>query len=157
MRSGRRIAFDVGKARIGVAMSDFHAILATPAPHIVRTDKLVDSVNAATVLIAENDCIEAYVGLPVNLQNRATASTEDAISFARLLAEHIPIQVRLIDERFTTTTAAMSLRAAGHTAKDQKSIIDSAAAAIILEQALALEKWTEAAPGITIQERADEE
>lgn len=157
MRSGRRIAFDVGKARIGVAMSDFHAILATPVAHIPRTSDLVDSVNEAIALIAEHDCIEAYVGLPVNLQNRATASTDDAIAFARVLADRSSIEVRLIDERFTTTSAASSLRAAGHTAKDQKSIIDSAAAAIILEQALALEKTLEAAPGERIQEHADEE
>lgn len=157
MRSGRRIAFDVGKARIGVAMSDFHAILATPAAHIVRTASLAESVKVAKALIVEHDCIEAYVGLPVNLQNKATASTEDAIAFASLLAEESPIEVRLIDERFTTTSAAMSLRAAGHTAKDQKTIIDSAAAAIILEQALALEKAIDLRPGKTIQEHADEE
>ena len=157
MRSGRRIAFDVGKARIGVAMSDFHAILATPAEHIVRTSDLLDSVNLAIALITKNDCIEAYVGLPVNLQNKATASTSDAIDFARVLADLSSIEVRLIDERFTTTSAASSLRAAGHTAKDQKSIIDSAAAAIILEQALALEKTLDAAPGQRIQEHADEE
>ena len=65
--------------------------------------------------------------------------------------------MRLIDERFTTTSASNSLRAAGHTAKDQKSIIDSAAAAIILEQALAVEKSTEAAPGKPIRKSADEE
>lgn len=157
MRSGRRIAFDVGKARIGVAMSDFHAILATPAEHIVRTSDLLDSVNLAIALITKNDCIEAYVGLPVNLQNKATESTSDAIDFARVLADLSSIDVRLIDERFTTTSAANSLRAAGHTAKDQKSIIDSAAAAIILEQALALEKTLDAAPGQRIQEHADEE
>ena len=157
MRSGRRIAFDVGKARIGVAMCDFHAILASPAPHIVRRGSLADSVTEAKNLIAEHDCIEAYVGLPVNLQNKATASTDDALAFAQLLNEQTSIDVRLIDERFTTTSASNSLRAAGHTAKDQKSIIDSAAAAIILEQALAVEKSTEAAPGKPIRKSADEE
>ena len=157
MRSGRRIAFDVGKARIGVAISDFHAILATPAAHITRSANLAESVMAAKLLIEEHECVEVYVGLPVNLQNKATASTEDAVAFAKLLAEDSSLEIRLIDERFTTTSAANSLRAAGHTAKDQKSIIDSAAAAIILEQALALEKATDSAPGKTIQEHADEE
>lgn len=156
MRSGRRIAFDVGKARIGVAISDFHAILASPAPHIVRSADLAASVATAKNLISENDCVEAYVGLPLNLQNQATASTDDAIAFAKLLSDVVSINIRLIDERFTTASAASSLRAAGHTARDQKSIIDSAAAAIILEQALSLEKSTEAAPGKTIEEQEDE-
>ena len=157
MRSGRRIAFDVGKARIGVAMSDFHAILASPAPHLVRSGSLQDCVVEARNLIDENHCIEAYIGLPVNLQNKATASTDDAIAFAQLLNEQVSIDVRLIDERFTTTSAASSLRAAGHTAKEQKSMIDSAAAAIILEQALSIEKATELAPGKTIEEHEGEE
>ena len=157
MRSGRRIAFDVGKARIGVAISDFHAILASPATHLVRSANLADSVAEARSLITEYDCIEAYVGLPVNLQNKATASTDDALAFAKLLDEQVSVGVRLIDERFTTTSAASSLREAGHTAKGQKSIIDSAAAAIILEQALTLEKSTDVAPGTSIEEHENED
>ena len=152
MRSGRRIAFDVGKARIGVAVSDYHAILASPADHIARTADLQAAVDAAATLIENESCIEAYVGLPVNLKNVATQSTEDSLAFAKALAEQVKIEVRLIDERFTTSTAASSLRMAGHSAKQQKSLIDSAAAAIILEQAMSEEKSKSVTPGLSIEE-----
>lgn len=155
MRSGRRIAFDVGKARIGVALSDFHAILASPIEHIVRTSELQSAIDIALSLVESNSCIEAYVGLPVNLKNIATESTQDAIDFASALASRTSIEVRMIDERFTTATASASLRMAGHSARQQKSLIDSAAAAVILEQALSHEKAKSTTPGISIEEAQD--
>jgi putative Holliday junction resolvase len=53
----------------------------------------------------------------------------------------------MIDERFTTVTAAAKLRAAGINSRDSKSIIDSASAVEILESALSLEKSSGIAPG----------
>lgn len=152
MRSGRRIAFDVGKARVGVALSDFHAILATPIAHLNRTADLAAVIAAASKIVAENDAIEIYVGLPLNLKNESTLSTEDAVDFARALALQAEVSVRLIDERLTTTSAASALRSAGHAAKLQKGLIDSAAAAVILEQAISQEKISNTAPGIAIED-----
>lgn len=152
MLIGRRYAFDVGKARIGVAASDPHAILCSPQPHIKREGDLEASCKAALQILISEDAICAYVGLPVNLQNKNTASTRDAIDFARQLQALTEIPVRLIDERLSTTAAAASLREAGHSAKQQKGIIDSAAAAVILEQALAVEKTVDGIAGISTEE-----
>jgi putative Holliday junction resolvase len=157
MRSGRRIAFDVGKARIGVAVSDFHAILSTPIEHIVRSADVDLAVSAAIASIIEHEAIEIYVGLPLNLKNLSTASTEDSIAFASALQSAQAVEVRLIDERLSTTAAAASLRAAGHSAKSQKSIIDSAAAAVILEHALATEKQSNSKPGVSVEEYSNED
>jgi putative Holliday junction resolvase len=157
MRSGRRIAFDVGRARIGVAVSDFHAILATPIEHIVRSGDVDQALSAAIATITEHEAIEIYVGLPLNLKNLSTASTEDSIAFASALQSAQDVEVRLIDERLSTTAAAASLRAAGHSAKSQKSIIDSAAAAVILEHALATEKQSNRKPGVSVEEYSNED
>jgi putative Holliday junction resolvase len=157
MRSGRRLAFDVGKARIGVAVCDLHAILATPVEHIVRPEDLQQTVALAIATIKEYEPIEIYVGLPLNLKNVATASTEDSIAFAAALSSAQSIEVRLIDERLSTTAASASLRAAGHSAKSQKSIIDSAAAAVILEHAMSSEKLSNAKPGIGVEEYVGED
>lgn len=156
MLSGRRFAFDVGKARIGVASSDFHAILASPLEHIKRTDDLNAVCTGAAELLKNNDAVCAYVGLPTNLKNLSTASTDDAVAFALALSQLATIPVHMIDERFSTTAAASSLRAAGHTAKNQKGIIDSAAAAVILEQALSIEKATGAIAGKSAEQVANE-
>jgi putative Holliday junction resolvase len=152
MRSGRRIAFDVGKARVGVALSDFHAILATPMGHLTRTADLAAVIAEAKKIVTDNEAIEIYVGLPLNLKNESTLSTEDAVDFARALALQTDVAVRLIDERLTTTSAASALRSAGHAAKSQKGLIDSAAAAVILEQAISQEKLSNTAPGIAIED-----
>ena len=152
MRSGRRIAFDVGKARVGVALSDFHAILATPIDHLTRSADLAALIAEASKIVTENEAIEIYVGLPLNLKNESTLSTEDAVAFARALALQSEVAVRLIDERLTTTSAASALRSAGHAAKSQKGLIDSAAAAVILEQAISQEKLSNMAPGIALED-----
>lgn len=152
MRSGRRIAFDVGKARVGVALSDFHAILATPIDHLTRSADLAALIAEASKVVTENEAIEIYVGLPLNLKNESTLSTEDAVAFARALALQVEAPVRLIDERLSTTSAASALRSAGHAAKSQKGLIDSAAAAVILEQAISQEKLSNMAPGIALED-----
>jgi putative Holliday junction resolvase len=135
----RKIAVDVGLARIGVAISvDSLAI-----PHSVigqgqtAIAELVDIYNEKHA-----ECI--YVGLPLSLRGGHTASTRMAIDFAELIAlQGIP--VRLIDERLTSKTAQQSLRQAGKNAKQQKAIIDASAACLILEFALASEKHGELA------------
>jgi putative holliday junction resolvase len=47
----------------------------------------------------------------------------------------------------TTVTASRRLRAGGRTAKQQRAVVDAAAAAAILEQGLALERARGDAPG----------
>ena len=139
MQTGRRIAFDIGKARIGVAASDFHAILASPQEHIKRvTDE--QAVVAMVKVIAEFEPIAVFVGLPVNLRNESTDSTRDSIHLAKQLAGLTPCPVYLVDERMTTSVASKAMTNAGKSQKDQRSSIDSAAAAVILEQALEAER-----------------
>ena len=154
MRLGRRVAFDVGSVRIGVAASDAHSILATPLTHIKRNpDGLAACANQVLQL---DHVIEVYVGVPLNLTSSSTQSTGDAVEFARALQAMLAIDVRLIDERFSTKIASQSLRSKGLDSRGQRAVIDSAAAAVILEAALAHEKTTGTAPGIKISEYADE-
>lgn len=68
--------------------------------------------------------------------------------FAQELANKIaPVSVRLVDERMTTVTAGQGLRASGVKAKKGRSVIDQAAAVIILQQALESERVSGKAPG----------
>lgn len=135
----RKIAVDVGLARIGVAISvDSLAI-----PHSVISQGETAIAELMAIYHEKNaECV--YVGLPLSLRGGHTASTRMAIDFAELIAlQGIP--VRLIDERLTSKTAQQSLRQAGKNAKQQKSIIDASAACLILEFALASEKHGELA------------
>ena len=127
----------MGSVRIGVASSDPDGILATPV-QTVRRDRSGKHVRTLAALVAELDAVEVVVGLPRTLADRTGPSAQDAIELAGKLAEMLarrgaPIPVRLADERLTTVSAQRSLRAAGVRAKDQRAVIDQAAAVAILQ------------------------
>lgn len=126
----RRVAFDVGTVRIGVATCDFDAILASPQNAIGGGD---ESISSALNVINEYEPCEIIVGLPSNLKGKDTVSTENARDWARRLADATSIPIILIDERLTTVQATGALRAGGLNAKQMRSKIDSASAAIFLQ------------------------
>ena len=152
MRSGRRAAIDVGKARVGIAASDLHGILASGLATVARVDDLAQTINYVVATLTEIDPIEIYVGLPLNLRGEFTESTHDAVEFARRLAREIAAPVRFIDERMTTNTAANALKLSGRDSKSGRAVIDQIAATVILEQALSMEKSTGSVPGISIED-----
>ncbi|OBG25209.1 Holliday junction resolvase RuvX [Mycobacterium sp. 852002-51057_SCH5723018] len=130
---GRRVGVDVGRVRIGVAASDPDGILATPV-ETVRRDRSGKHLRRLAELAAELEAVEVVVGLPRTLADRTGPSAQDAIELAEALARRIaPTPVRLADERLTTVSAQRSLRAAGVKARQQRSVIDQAAAVAILQ------------------------
>lgn len=153
LRPGRRLAVDVGQARIGLAVTDIHAILASPLATVARVESTTESVAAVIrTMIEVGEFLEVYVGVPINLQGKSTLSTDDAISFAEVLQEASGLEVRLIDERLTTSMANNQLKQIGKSQKDARSTIDQMAAVAILDFALSVEKNTGLAPGLSIQE-----
>ena len=130
---GRRLGIDVGTVRIGVAVSDPDGILATPV-ETVRRDSRGAHLRRIASLIDEFEIVEVVVGLPRTLADRAGSSARDAIDVAEAIADRIAaVPVRLADERLTTVSAARSLREAGVRAKNQRGMIDQAAAVEILQ------------------------
>jgi putative Holliday junction resolvase len=103
-------------------------------------------------MVEVGEFLEVYVGVPINLQGKSTLSTDDAFSFAEALQEASGLEVRLIDERLTTSMANNQLKQIGKSQKDARSTIDQMAAVAILEFALSVEKNTGLAPGLSIQE-----
>ena len=130
---GRRLGIDVGSVRIGVAVSDPDGILATPV-ETVRRDRTGKHLRRLAALAVEFEAVEVVVGLPRTLADRTGPSAQDATGLAEALAARLaPTPVRLADERLTTVSAQRSLRSAGVRAKDQRAVIDQAAAVEILQ------------------------
>jgi putative Holliday junction resolvase len=152
VRSGRRLSIDVGKVRIGIAASDFHGILASGVSTIARGKDLSTAIDGIKALISEIEPIEIYVGLPISMSGNHTESTRDALNFARVLNESTDVEIRLIDERLSTSTASAALRSSGRDSKSGRQIIDQIAATVILEQALELEKSLGGVPGLALGE-----
>lgn len=131
----QKLALDVGKARIGVAIS--HGSLALPHSVISNDAQALSSI---AKLVSELEPVAIYVGLPLSLSGNQTPSTQMAIDFATALDQMVKPEIRFIDERLTSKSASMQLRSAGKNSREQKSVIDASAAAIILEFALQSER-----------------
>lgn len=156
MRSGVRVGVDVGRARIGVARTDLHGMLATPIETVPRTapgevPETGPSPDVVRILdIADElDALEFVVGLPLSMSGSETASTQDARDFAVLLADD-GIPVRMIDERLSTVSAQAALHRNGRNTKNSRPVIDQVAAVILLQHALDSERATDRPPGILL-------
>lgn len=144
-RRGVRVAVDVGSVRIGVAACDPDGVLATPVETVRRGQGDLDRI---AHLVAERQAIEVIVGLPLALSGTEGPAASGARADAERLARHVaPCPVRLVDERMTTASAAKAMRATGVSARRGRSTVDQAAAVMILQGALDLERSSGRAPG----------
>ena len=137
MDRGVRLGVDVGSVRIGVAASDPEGIMAFPVETVPAGEG--DAARVAAIA-SDRQAIAIFVGLPKTLKGADGASAAMAGEFARRLAELTSADVRLIDERFSSVTASRALTGAGRSAKKQRQVIDQAAAVVILENALDVDR-----------------
>jgi len=138
MMRGRRIAFDYGEVRIGVAVSDPDGILATPLASLLSQNPkiLLDLAG----LFDEYQPISVFIGEPKHMSGSSGDSVEKAKKFGELIEREFSLPPTFIDERLSTVSAARKLKEAGVNSRDSKLLIDSMAAVAILEQGLAIEK-----------------
>ncbi len=134
--TGRVMGVDVGTVRVGVALSDPTGTLASPLETLKRARDGSD-LDRLVALVMEHEVSEVVVGEPVHLSGASGASAADAGAYAQALADRIPdVPVQLIDERLSTVTAASHLREGGIDSRKQRSVIDQAAAVVILQSFL---------------------
>lgn len=138
MKRGRRIAFDYGDVRIGVAVSDSDSILSSPLITLKATDRNLNQL--ISQIFSEIDPVAIYVGRPALLSGKDGSASEKASEFVAQLATMTTVPIEMIDERMSTISAARNLRDAGRNAKESKESIDMAAAVAILDFAIEIEK-----------------
>ena len=138
MERGRRIAFDYGDARIGVAASDQDSILVSPITTLATSSR--NLFKQIAEIFDEVDPIAVYVGKPTNLNGVDSTATSKVLNFVEDLKKITEIPISLVDERMSTVSASRSLREVGLDSKKSKSVIDMAAAVGILEFAITMEK-----------------
>ena len=128
---GKRVlALDVGLKRIGVAYSDPLGISANPLPPI-ENDK--DVFNKIKQIIDKYDVKTVVVGLPLTLKGEEGEQAKITRKFVQKMKQEIPdIEVKFVDERFTTSLAERQLRETTKKSK-RKKMIDSVSAVYILK------------------------
>lgn len=129
------VALDLGKKRVGVAVSDALSIAITRLDALPRTnwkqmlrdvDELVRRFDAQTVVI----------GLPLRLNGSTGDAAMEVRSLALKFARSLNVPVYLQDERLSSVEAEENLRADGHKADRVSALVDSEAAAVILRDFL---------------------
>ncbi|MDR1939769.1 MAG: Holliday junction resolvase RuvX [Clostridiales bacterium] len=129
----RKIGLDIGDVRIGVAVSDFSGIIATPRETYARR---TDEADAAFFgeLAKKEQADEIIVGLPVNMDGSLGARAVLVKAYGEMLSRALPdIAISYMDERLTTVQAERALIASDVRRGRRKEIIDKVAAGLILQ------------------------
>ena len=131
----RYIAFDWGKARTGIAVSDSAGIIASPHS-TVPTNDLHATVE---LLVNEEPCAGFVVGVPGLILGSTTDSNEGIDRFiAHLAVKHPDLPLHKIDEGHTCSQAMDALISGGmkKSRRREKGSLDKVAAALILQRFL---------------------
>ena len=128
----RIMAIDYGDAHTGVAISDLTGLLAgyTATIHTRRREEVLSRLGE---LIREYGVEELVLGYPKNMDGTLGPRAEKARELEQALRERFSLPVVLWDERRTTIDAHNILQNAGKNARKRKAVVDSVAAALILE------------------------
>ncbi len=142
------LGIDYGAVRIGVAREIPGTSLVVPIGAVAPAD----FNHSFATWITEFDVDIVYVGLPKSMSGAEGAAAIKVREWASTTAKTFPKQKwQLLDERLTTVAATKALHAAGKSAKQQREIVDSAAAVLILQSALEQEVRTARPVGESIE------
>ena len=126
------MGLDVGDKRIGVALSDEGAVIATPKQTLERRGNRKD-IEHLLELARSEDVAEILVGMPLSLDGSEGPQAKKIGRFIEALRAATELTVTTWDERFTTIGAERALLEADMSRAKRKQTIDKVAAALILQ------------------------
>lgn len=130
------LALDVGTKRIGIALSDYLQVIATPHSTIPREPE-VKAVEIIKAIATENRVEKIVVGVPINMDGTHGFQAEDCKNFAQ---NFLGFDIIYEDERLTSEEAEQRLRARKIDFRKNKGLVDMESACVILEQYLSRKK-----------------
>jgi putative Holliday junction resolvase len=141
-------ALDLGRRRIGVAVTDAASIGAHPVG-IVERRALKHDLDAIAAMLRDRDVSTIVVGLPLNMDGSEGPAASGARKFAQRLAESLRVTVEMFDERLTSFEARDRLADMPARKGTRKTGLDALAAVVILEG------WMQANPDKIPRTRGD--
>lgn len=132
---GRILAVDYGERRVGLALSDPLAMIASPLPTLNRRKGKRPPVAAVARIVGEHDVVQLVVGLPLGLDGEENDWSREVRAFGEKLAERTELPIAFQDERMTSVRAERAVRSLGlpRQQREDKKRIDAAAAVLILQ------------------------
>ncbi len=131
----RILALDLGKRRIGLAISDPLRITAQGLPNLVRT-RIRDDLDALETMIREREVGMILLGNPINMRGTEGRQSVWVREFAEALGKRTHVPVKLWDERLTSVEAGRVLRASGISIEKRAAAVDRLSAMILLQSYL---------------------
>ncbi|MBR1747766.1 MAG: Holliday junction resolvase RuvX [Clostridia bacterium] len=132
----RKMALDVGDARIGIAFSDPMGIIAgSGETYKVTKDRKKDFLYLADYA-KRKECDTIVIGLPLNMDGTEGDRVVKTRSFADELARFTDLTIVFQDERWSTVSAEKMLIESGVRREKRKDVVDLVAAKIILQSYL---------------------
>lgn len=129
----RVLGVDLGTRRIGVAVSDPTATIASPYAVLQRSGDAAADHRRLAQIADEVGAERVVVGLPLALSGRVTVAAEAAMAEVEAMAEVLALPVEAYDERLTTVSAERSMRALGSRGQARRRAVDKVAAAVMLQ------------------------
>ena len=139
----RYLGLDVGDVRIGIALSDESATIASGLPTFERIGPRKD-LKAVAALVRAHEASEVVVGLPRRLDGSVGPQAQKVLAFMDALREVVRVPVVPWDERFTSAIAQQALIEADVSRKGRKGVVDKVAAILILQNYLDYRKVADA-------------
>ena len=131
----RILALDLGKKRIGLAISDPLGITAQGLPNLVRTRKRAD-LAALDQLVRERQVGLILMGNPINMRGDEGRQSGWVREFAQAIEKRTGLPVKLWDERLTSVEANRVLRSSGISIEKRAAAVDRLSAVILLQSYL---------------------
>ena len=131
----RWLSLDLGRVRIGVALSDPLGLTAQPLM-VLKSEGTQKDIIAIGQLVDEKQVTQIIVGLPFNMDGTESATTQKVRDFTAKLADRLNVPVFFVDERLTSKQAERAMIEGGARREKRKEKIDQVAAALILQSAL---------------------
>jgi len=131
MTKGRVLALDLGKRRIGLALSDELGVTAQGIETLERTN-IREDLARLLQLISENSVSLILMGNPLHMSGHEGRQAEYTRDFAERLKSAAGVPVQFWDERLTTVEAQRVLRESGISIQKRAKAVDRLAATILL-------------------------
>lgn len=127
------LGLDIGKKRIGIALSDIMGLIAHPVETIAREPENV-AIEKIKKICKDNNVKKIVAGLPKNMNNTIGEQAQDCMQFM----ENFKTEYEIIfeDERLTSRQAEYILAQTGRKYTKDKKLVDLKSACIILQQYL---------------------
>ncbi|MDH3753065.1 MAG: Holliday junction resolvase RuvX [Acidimicrobiia bacterium] len=129
----RVLGIDLGTKRIGLALSDSSATVASPLTVVVREGDRESQHRVLREIVTEYEAELVVVGLPLSLDGTIGPAAQRALDEIDKLRATIGVPVEPYDERLTTVTADRALGSAGVRGSKRRAVIDKVAAAVMLQ------------------------